>query len=156
MRESDFHAKQQSFEVWMREVKQVSNFNGPKWEAMEMFKEYMEDYNTATMSHEKYYDVEKWEMTEARRKQTKSMKKQRHLVSTSLEKQHRQQLIEEKERAEQKDFQLIMQTMDREKIKAMREQDALRTQMQIHYRSGNVEEARKIELLLKKDDEPKF
>ena len=31
---------------------------------MEVFSEYAEDYNTATMVHEKYYDLEKWEVEE--------------------------------------------------------------------------------------------
>lgn len=32
------------------------------------FREYMEDYNTATMPHEKYIHLEKWEMAEFNRK----------------------------------------------------------------------------------------
>jgi len=44
----------QEFEVWLREVKHITEFNGPKWEQKEMFKEYMEDFNTCTFPHEKY------------------------------------------------------------------------------------------------------
>jgi hypothetical protein len=36
---------------------------------MTYFKDFMEDYNTATMPHEKYYNYERWEMEEYRRKQ---------------------------------------------------------------------------------------
>ena len=35
-----------------------------KWEVKELFKEYIEDYNTATLPHEKYINHEKWEMEE--------------------------------------------------------------------------------------------
>jgi hypothetical protein len=38
------------------------------------FKDYMEDYNTATMPHKKYYDLEKWEMAEYAKKQRAAMK----------------------------------------------------------------------------------
>lgn len=31
------------------------------------FREYMEDYNTATLPHEKYINLEKWEMAEFHR-----------------------------------------------------------------------------------------
>ena len=36
---------------------------------MEYFKCFVEDYNTATMPHKKYYDYNKWEMKEYQRKQ---------------------------------------------------------------------------------------
>lgn len=32
------------------------------------FREYMEDFNTCTLPHEKYIDLEKWEMAEYNRK----------------------------------------------------------------------------------------
>ena len=38
-----------------------------KWEEKELFKEYAEDYNTSTLPHEKYYDMEKWAKAEAAR-----------------------------------------------------------------------------------------
>lgn len=36
---------------------------------MKYFKDYIEDYNTATMPSDKYYNYEHWEMAEYRRKQ---------------------------------------------------------------------------------------
>lgn len=45
--------KQREFEAWMREVKGVPDFGGPKGAMMELFRGFMEDYNTATMPHEK-------------------------------------------------------------------------------------------------------
>merc|ERR1740130_1127238 len=61
---ADLPQKQRSFEIWMEEVKKLGGFNGPKWEVQNYFKEYAEDYNTATMPHIKYYDYDKWEMEE--------------------------------------------------------------------------------------------
>jgi hypothetical protein len=37
---------------------------------MQYFKEFCEDYNTATMPHEKFYNYEAWEMNEYRKNQT--------------------------------------------------------------------------------------
>ena len=52
---SDLPQKQRSFEIWMENVKGLGGFNGPKWEMHNYFKEYAEDYNTATLPHIKYY-----------------------------------------------------------------------------------------------------
>lgn len=45
--------KQREFEAWMRDVKGIADFGGPKSVVLEHFRGYMEDYNTATMPHEK-------------------------------------------------------------------------------------------------------
>ena len=37
----------------MKEVKKIPDFNGPKWELMNYFGEYCEDFNTCTLPNEK-------------------------------------------------------------------------------------------------------
>ena len=44
----------QEFEAWLREVKKIADFNGPKYELKNLFKEFAEDYNTVTLPHKKY------------------------------------------------------------------------------------------------------
>lgn len=135
---------------------QISDFNGPKWEAMELFKEYMEDYNTATMPHEKYYDIEKYEMRAHQKKLLKASRradKQRDAVAD--EENVRLERQRAREKKEQEDFRLVMQFMDKDKVEDMRRQEQLRTQMQLHYKSGNVAEARRLEQMLNKVDEVK-
>ena len=39
------------------------------------FKDFIEDYNTATMPHDKYYNLEAWEMKEYRRLQIEKANK---------------------------------------------------------------------------------
>ena len=39
------------------------------------FKDFIEDYNTATMPHDKYYNLEIWEMNEYRKAQIQKMNK---------------------------------------------------------------------------------
>ncbi|CAK4073570.1 unnamed protein product [Aphanomyces euteiches] len=146
IRESDFHTKSVSFNVWVREVKKMSDFNGPKWQAMELFREYMEDYNTATMPHEKYYDVEAYEMKKYNKKHSKKRKSGAVNDEESVRREWQRQKLEE----EKKEFDLVMQTMNKEKIQEMRHQQQLRTQMQLYYKSGNVTEARRLEQLLNK------
>lgn len=66
---------QRTFEAWLLEVKKVEDLGGSKRETMEYFNEYMEDFNTVTLPHKKYYDFEKWEMAEYHKKQNKELKK---------------------------------------------------------------------------------
>lgn len=138
---------------------QMGEFNGPKWEAMELFKEYMEDYNTATMPHEKYYDIEKYEMRahqkqllKASRQSSKDKQQQDAIADEERVRLERQRAREQKEQA---DFRLVLQYMDKDKVEDMRKQEELRAQMRMHYKAGNVAEARRLEQMLNKVDEVK-
>ncbi|GMF28428.1 unnamed protein product [Phytophthora lilii] len=162
LRESDFHTKSVSFQAWLRDVKKMGEFNGPKWEAMELFKEYMEDYNTCTLPHEKYYDIERYEMKRYQKQQRKAFAKQKGAADKAMdaladEERVRHERQAAREKKEQEEFRLVLQLMDKDKIEAMREQERLRAQMQMHYKSGNVEEARRLEQVLNKvDEDPRF
>ncbi|RLN98814.1 hypothetical protein BBJ28_00001407 [Nothophytophthora sp. Chile5] len=162
LRESDFHAKSVSFQAWLRDVKHMGEFNGPKWEAMELFKEYMEDYNTCTLPHEKYYDVEKYEMRRYQKQQRKLHAKQQGAADKAVNALADEERLQRERRAarekkEQEEFRLVLQLMDKDKVEAMREQEQLRAQMQMHYKSGNVGEARRLEQILNKvEEDPRF
>jgi hypothetical protein len=51
----------------------------PKMEEKELFKTYAEDYNTGTLPHRKYYDMDAYEA----RKAAKAAKKGRPVVSVA-------------------------------------------------------------------------
>ena len=54
IREDNFFAKQREFEAYMSEVKGQPGIMGQgRVEVMKAFKDFIEDYNTATMPHEK-------------------------------------------------------------------------------------------------------
>ncbi|KAI8379379.1 uncharacterized protein BYT42DRAFT_545742 [Radiomyces spectabilis] len=59
--EADIFTKEAEFQAWLIEVKHadVETLNNIK--RKEMFLDFMEDYNTATMPHDKFYDMSKWE-----------------------------------------------------------------------------------------------
>ncbi|ETP27728.1 hypothetical protein F442_22991 [Phytophthora nicotianae P10297] len=114
----------------------MGEFNEPKWETMELVKVYMKDYNTCTLSHEEYYDIEKYEMKRYHKQQRKAYAKQKN----ASDKTYLDTLADEdrvwrerqaaREKKEQENFCLVLQLMDKDKIKAMREQERLRSQMQ--------------------------
>jgi hypothetical protein len=51
IRESDMAAKQSEFMLWATEVKAVNVELLGRMEEKELFKEYMEDFNTGTLKH---------------------------------------------------------------------------------------------------------
>ncbi|GAA5804955.1 hypothetical protein HPULCUR_010465 [Helicostylum pulchrum] len=59
--EADIFSKEAEFQAWLIEVKNanVEILNNIK--RKEMFVDFMEDYNTATMPHEKFYNLHKWD-----------------------------------------------------------------------------------------------
>lgn len=73
IRESDLASKISEFQQWATEVKKVNVEALPKWEEKELFAEFMEDYNTGTLIHRKYYDL----MAYAQQQAMKAAKKGR-------------------------------------------------------------------------------
>jgi len=71
IREADLATKVSEFQQWATEVKKVNIEALPKWEEKELFAEFMEDYNTGTLPHKKYYDL----MAYAQQQALKAVKK---------------------------------------------------------------------------------
>jgi len=61
LNESDIFSKANEFNAWLSEVKSLSRGLLNRKEDKELFKEFAEDYNTATLPSLKYYDLESWE-----------------------------------------------------------------------------------------------
>lgn len=150
----------------MEEVKHMPGILGQsKREIMEWYRTYMEDYNTATMPHPKYYNLEAWEMKEYQTQQEldrKKKKKRRYdndydFVSDGEDDGSRgfmndeQRLIEEKKRRkeeeERKQFEDIKMKMMSDRImrEEMRDQEILRNELQVAYRQGDYETVKKLE-----------
>lgn len=132
---SDMPTKQRSFELWLEQVKGLPAFNGPKWELQNYFKEYAEDYNTATLPHIKYYDYDKWEMDEYNRNKQKAMADDAPASSKeALFQQEQRELSRHKQSA---GFDLIKSTMNKEKIQEMKRQKQLQSEMAHAFKMGD-------------------
>ncbi|KAG0981056.1 hypothetical protein G6F57_005884 [Rhizopus arrhizus] len=59
--EADIFTKESEFQAWLIEVKNANVETLSNNKRKEMFIEFMEDYNTATLPHKKFYNIEKWE-----------------------------------------------------------------------------------------------
>lgn len=127
------------------------------------FKTYMEDYNTATMPHDKYYNYERWEMAEYQR--SKFEQQQRASSSSEFdaptsfndEEVRRRELRKQKEDAENKEFQQLKQKMAANKdIQGdMRRQAQLSTELQLAFKRGDTATVKRLERKLA-PEEPKM
>ncbi|CAM9444569.1 unnamed protein product, partial [Phaeothamnion confervicola] len=136
LRESDFFTKQREFEAWMREIKGIGGvLQLPKQEVREHFKGYIEDFNTATMPHKKFINYAGWEMEEYARQKAKEAKGAAAAAgkqAARFDEERRQRKAEE-----DRSFQtLIMQSMSKGKVEEMRQQERLKTEMQLAYKQG--------------------
>ncbi len=128
---------------------------------MEHFRGFMEDYNTATMPHPKYYHYEKWEIEEYQRQQRAKQQSLHdydphhddgfHFNDEEAE-QRRRKL--EKEQKEKQEFALIHSIMKQDKSiqEDMKRQAELRTELNIAHKRGDHATVKRIERLLAPDE----
>ena len=145
--------------MWLAEVKGISpDANVPKHELLEFFKDYAEDYNTCTLAHEKYYDLERYEARERARaaagdgasKASAGANAGAFDMLKEQEARKREEQARAKE-AEQARMAMYYSTMDAERVRAMKAQQELLLKMQYAFRSGNVAEAERIKNAIERD-----
>ena len=147
IRESDLHEKQEEFLAWLSEVKGVPQASCGRRELQEHFAGFVEDYNTATMPSEKYYDMRKWYYQEQARLQREgSHAGDNEVVRTTFddEAERKAELQSERAKREHALTALIAKSMhDSSSLVAdMREQEAKRLKAQDAYRLGDASTAR--------------
>ena len=111
------------------------------------------------MQNEKYYNYEKWEMENYRKKQ---MKKSHQLLNKSKipenfndEEERRKELKEAREILEKQQFRETITKMasDKDRREDMRRQDQLRAEMALAYKQGDLTTVRRIEKLLAPEED---
>ena len=158
VREADYFRKTREFEAWCAEVKKLPAFTGAKRELIELFLEYAEDYNTATMPHEKYYDLDKWEMAEYERAKAGKSRKRSDEVQTEfndealLERERRAERDRRDRIAEEADARASAKRMGADKLQALKEAEILKQKQQLAHKRGDLETVRKIDRILKASD----
>lgn len=140
LRAADFHKEQtqRSFTIWMEEVKGIGAFSGPKWELQEYYKEYMEDYNTATLPHMKYYNYDKWEMEEYQRNKEKLSSGSGSGLKSD-EALHRQTLHQQAAAKRKQEEAFALSLMSKEKMEEMKWKKQLQSEMAHAYKTGDQE-----------------
>lgn len=156
IKEIDMWTRRPEFSAWLAEVKKVNLETLTNREEKDMFKQYMEDYNTATFPSKKYYNIDIYHRRKVTKQTLKGMKdalaKQTERTEFNDEEQRRQELMAERAKQKETELDRIKRTMMETGMgKAMREQAVLREEMQYHYRLGNKEAAEKIQRRLEPD-----
>jgi hypothetical protein len=151
LKPTDMNRMQRSFEIWMSEVKGISAFNGPKWELQQYFEEYREDFNTATLPHQKYYDYDKWELQEYQKEKQKQQGSSNSMVLAD-EAQHRQKMQLRQKEHERKAVDLVKSTMSKTKILEMKRQQELRAEMQVAFKMGDKKKYERLKERLAADE----
>ncbi|THU56584.1 hypothetical protein C4D60_Mb11t18770 [Musa balbisiana] len=153
IREIDMWNKRPEFTAWLSEVKQVNLETLSNWEEKQMFKEFMEDHNTATFPSKKYYDLDAYHRRKIEKAMKKGSKKFQEMERTVFddEEQRRIELLRERERQKEEQVEALKRSMQSGMAQAMKEQSRLREEMMYQYKLGNFEAAAAIQKRLDPD-----
>jgi hypothetical protein len=141
--------KERRFNIWMEVVKGEPSFSGPKWELQNYFKEYMEDFNTATLPHKKYYDYDKWEMEEYQ----KQMAGQQEGTSAQRdEAKHYQEMRDRAKAKHEEDLAMVKSMMSKEKVDEMKHKANMQSEMAHAFKMGDQETFKRLKRRLEPDE----
>lgn len=148
----DFFSKKPEFMLWAQEVRKVNTDVLGQMQLKDLFKEYVEDYNTATMPSKKYYNISVFEQQMANKRRKKKAETvidtalQSSLASFDDEKARRDEVLAL--RAKKQESQISSEVhrlrMNKEKAEDMKHQALLKTQQSMLSKAGQVEAAGKI------------
>lgn len=159
LKASDYHSTkvQRSFEAWMGEVKGIPSFTGAKWELTQYFAEFMEDFNTCTFPHEKYFDYDTWEQSEYDRAKLQDQALKTGTNTMLADEAHHRDVMKKKQQLlKQQEMQLLQQTMTLEKVQDMKHQQQLQSEMRHAYKVGDEETRKRLARKLEPTEDDKF
>lgn len=145
--------KRPEFTAWLAEVKQVNLEHLPNWEEKQMFKQFMEDHNTATFPSKKYYSLDAHFRHKLEKEIKKGYKKVGQTERTVFndEEQRRQEMMRVREKQKEEEVEALKRSMQSGLAQAMKEQAQLREEMAYQYKIGNFEAAAAIQRRLDPD-----
>ncbi|KAI7841757.1 hypothetical protein COHA_004623 [Chlorella ohadii] len=157
IRETDMYSKRPEFQLWAIEVKNIDIEAMPRSEEKEMFRDFMEEYNTASLPHKKYYDLELHEKQQAAKAAKKGAAAAddeglERLAFNDEEERKREIAAERARRQQERLKQAYQELQTTDKAKDMREQQLLRSQMELAYKTGDRKKAEKLAALLAPTD----
>ena len=156
----DAELRRSEFFAWCAEAKKVQSMESlAKWEEAELWKTYVEDFNTATLPSEKYYDLVAWQRKEEaeRRKRAKRSGKEGDETPISAADDEAARRAEarrqrEEEAAERlKEAYNAIKYSDAGKKEDMKRQELLRIELQVAARTGDTEKVARLQKLLAPD-----
>jgi hypothetical protein len=154
IRETDAYAKRPEFALWATEVKRIDIESLPRFEEKELFRSFMEDYNTATMPHQKYYDLATHERAAAAARAAGGPGGGEERLAFDDEGERRAELAAARQREQAERLRAAyVELQTTGKAEEMRGQEMLRAKMALAYRTGDQKEAARLAERLKPDDQ---
>ena len=124
----------------------------------EHFSTYVEDFNTATLPHLKYYDYDKWEMNEYARKKREAEaaaagKDEAGGGNVALDElRHREEMAARAKKQKMEELRNVQYGMTAEKREEMKHQARLRHEMAVAYKTGDEETRRRLQRRLEPEE----
>jgi len=146
----DFFAKKPEFLLWAMEVKKENTDAMGQMQMKDLFKEYIEDYNTATMPSKKFYNLQLWDAQQTAKlskKRTDMTETQRAALASFDDERARREEIKHLQAKKQEAAitdEVRRMKADKGKVEEMKHQGRLRVQMDMLTKSGFQTEANKI------------
>ncbi|KAM1416023.1 hypothetical protein ACFX2I_007615 [Malus domestica] len=152
IRETDMWNKRSEFTAWLQEVKQVNLEHLANWEEKQMFKQFMEDHNTATFPSKKYYSLDNYYRNKMEKEIKRGFKKvaPTECIVFNDEEQKRQEMMRMCEK-QKEEVEALKRSMQSGLVQAMKEQAQLREETAYQYQIGNMEAATAIQRRLDPD-----
>jgi hypothetical protein len=143
-----------SFEVWLSEVKgmHLSQISIPRHEVQKYFEDYVEDFNTATLPHVKYYDYDTWERQEYYSKAKGADGAVTSNTAQMDEIRHQQEQMQKKQMRKEAERAALLSTFDAAKVQEMKHQSSLRAEMQVAFKTGDQATYRRLKEKLEPDE----
>mmetsp|Transcript_22802 Transcript_22802/g.45839 ORF Transcript_22802/g.45839 Transcript_22802/m.45839 type:complete len:359 (+) Transcript_22802:38-1114(+) len=148
----DFYNKKPEFLLWAMEVKKQATDNMGQMEMKNLFKEFIEDYNTATMPSKKYYNLAAWDAMMGKKMQKKKRdddmsEAQKAALACFDDEKARREEIKHLQAKKQEDIvtnEVRRMRADKTKVESMKKQEKLRTQIEMLNKAGLSKEAEKV------------
>ncbi|XP_075098294.1 uncharacterized protein LOC107821097 isoform X2 [Nicotiana tabacum] len=153
IKETDMWNKRPEFTAWLAEIKQVNLESLPNWEEKQLFKQFMEDHNTATFPSKKYYNLDAYYRRKMEKENKRGIKKVVDTERTVFddEEQRRDSVLREREKHKEEQVEALKREMQSGMAQAMKEQALLKEEMAYQYKLGNFEAAAAIQRRLDPD-----
>mmetsp|Transcript_67017 Transcript_67017/g.178487 ORF Transcript_67017/g.178487 Transcript_67017/m.178487 type:complete len:239 (-) Transcript_67017:221-937(-) len=152
IKQEDFFNKKPEFLLWAMEVKKSDTDAMGQMQMKDLFKEYIEDYNTATMPSKKYYNLQVWDQLQTNKRSKKirgedmTDAQKAALASFDDERARREEIkhLQAKKQDMQINEEVRRMRVDKSKVEEMKHQRLLKVQMDVLNKSGHTKEASKI------------
>lgn len=153
LRASDLHKKMRELECWLREVKGLAPEGMPRGELAERFKDYAEDFNTVTLPHDKYYDLDAWEFEEMRKRRARAGEAGGDAAVSVMadEVAVKRERAAARAAAEQARLRAYTESLSSSKIAAMRAEQLEESHLRRAYQAGDSKAAERLRRKLEPD-----